>query len=692
MIARASHLTSRMNGAAIRPILVAMVAAVLTVAGACAPRTVSTVPDAADDTALDARLLRMLDTRTVDTALIDEVLRSPRSDQRARGALAIGQVKMRARYAVLRRLLIDADTAVAANAAFALGIGKDSGGVTALARAVAGASGVIAREAAWSLGEIGEPARQVIVIALGEGLSQPLINSTAAQRAPAERAALVLSAVKLRPVPVAVVAPWLTDNADDVAAAAAYVIGRPRIPAGARALLAVRDHRDAEVRQYVARGLARSAVGDSLSVMARDALTKLAADADPRVRINAVSSLTTFGPLTLRDVERALGDSVANVRVAAAEGAAAVLMRDTLAWRRAWDRDTTFRVRQLLLTAARTAGVSTLVNDETAWSTDRDARRRMAAMEARAAEPRVDRVVVARSFLRDADARVRATAVSMIPATAVDADVRTALASVVTDAALPVRIAVLNALARRARAEDLELALSLWPLAVSANDADARTASLRLIASAWARDSGNVNATWRARLSALTGDAPASERRLVTAVTPMAAWARVAAAPVPPRPLADYQRLARRWLTPGARQPQAVISTERGQITLELFGADAPLIVEAFVDLANRGFYRNTTFHRVVPNFVVQDGDPTGTGSGGPGFALRESYSRRRHERGAVGLATSGPDTGGSQYYLCHSAQPHLDGGYSVFGRVTAGLDVMDRIVQGDRMLRIEIR
>ena len=145
-------------------------------------------------------------------------------------------------------------------------------------------------------------------------------------------------------------------------------------------------------------------------------------------------------------------------------------------------------------------------------------------------------------------------------------------------------------------------------------------------------------------------------------------------------------------LTPGARQPQAVISTERGQITLELFGADAPLIVEAFVDLANRGFYRNTTFHRVVPNFVVQDGDPTGTGSGGPGFALRESYSRRRHERGAVGLATSGPDTGGSQYYLCHSAQPHLDGGYSVFGRVTAGLDVMDRIVQGDRMLRIEIR
>jgi peptidyl-prolyl cis-trans isomerase B (cyclophilin B) len=115
------------------------------------------------------------------------------------------------------------------------------------------------------------------------------------------------------------------------------------------------------------------------------------------------------------------------------------------------------------------------------------------------------------------------------------------------------------------------------------------------------------------------------------------------------------------------------------------------LVVEAFVRLANEGFYRNTVFHRVVPNFVVQDGDPRGDGTGGPGFSLRESFSRRRHERGCVGLATSGPDTGGSQYYLCHSSQPHLDGAYTVFGTVLSGFDVMDRIVQGDRMVRIRI-
>jgi peptidyl-prolyl cis-trans isomerase B (cyclophilin B) len=136
----------------------------------------------------------------------------------------------------------------------------------------------------------------------------------------------------------------------------------------------------------------------------------------------------------------------------------------------------------------------------------------------------------------------------------------------------------------------------------------------------------------------------------------------------------------------------AIIETDYGIVTLRLYGREAPLVVEAFVRLAEQGFYRNTIFHRVVPNFVVQDGDPRGDGTGGPGFALRESFSRQRHERGCLGLATSGPDTGGSQYYLCHSSQPHLDGAYTVFGTVLSGFDVMDRIVQGDRMLRIRIQ
>jgi cyclophilin family peptidyl-prolyl cis-trans isomerase len=147
-----------------------------------------------------------------------------------------------------------------------------------------------------------------------------------------------------------------------------------------------------------------------------------------------------------------------------------------------------------------------------------------------------------------------------------------------------------------------------------------------------------------------------------------------------------------RYWRSGAPLPQAVVETEWGTVTLELYAAEAPLVVEAFTRLAREGKYRNTVFHRVVPNFVVQDGDiANGDGPPEPPFTLRESWTRRRHGRGCLGLATAGPDTGGSQFYLCHSTQPHLDGGYTVFGRVIQGFDVMDRLAQGDRMIQVRV-
>lgn len=157
------------------------------------------------------------------------------------------------------------------------------------------------------------------------------------------------------------------------------------------------------------------------------------------------------------------------------------------------------------------------------------------------------------------------------------------------------------------------------------------------------------------------------------------------------RPIAEYEAVVKRWVVPGAKQPRAVIETEYGPITLELFGREAPLVTEAFLRLANAGFYRNSVFHRVVPNFVVQDGEGAPDAADVGAFTLRESWTRQRHGRGCLGLATSGPDTGGSQYYLCHLPQPHLDGAYTVFGRVLEGFEAMDRIVQGDRMLRVRV-
>jgi cyclophilin family peptidyl-prolyl cis-trans isomerase len=115
------------------------------------------------------------------------------------------------------------------------------------------------------------------------------------------------------------------------------------------------------------------------------------------------------------------------------------------------------------------------------------------------------------------------------------------------------------------------------------------------------------------------------------------------------------------------------------------------LTVLSFVRLARRGYFNGIVWHRVVPNFVIQGGDPRGDGNGGPGYALRCEINQVAYDRGAVGMALSGKDTGGSQWFVTHSPQPHLDGGYTVFGNVIQGLETVDKIARGDKIRRIRI-
>ena len=149
----------------------------------------------------------------------------------------------------------------------------------------------------------------------------------------------------------------------------------------------------------------------------------------------------------------------------------------------------------------------------------------------------------------------------------------------------------------------------------------------------------------------------------------------------------DYERAAARI----GKSVRAVITTDKGAVTLELLPEDAPLTVDNFVQLARRNYFNGVLFHRVVPNFVVQGGDPRGDGNGGPGYQIRCEINTVSYARGAVGMALSGKDTGGSQWFVTHSPQPHLDGGYTVFGRVVEGMDVVDRIVRGDRIRSVII-
>ncbi len=134
------------------------------------------------------------------------------------------------------------------------------------------------------------------------------------------------------------------------------------------------------------------------------------------------------------------------------------------------------------------------------------------------------------------------------------------------------------------------------------------------------------------------------------------------------------------------------LETGRGDITIDLEKNDAPFTVMAILKLAGqKGFYRGLTFHRVVPNFVVQGGDPRGDGWGGPGFAIRSEFSLRSYETGTVGIASAGKDTEGSQFFITHSPQPHLDGRYTIIGNVVAGMDVVDRLQVDDRIYDIAV-
>ncbi len=137
-----------------------------------------------------------------------------------------------------------------------------------------------------------------------------------------------------------------------------------------------------------------------------------------------------------------------------------------------------------------------------------------------------------------------------------------------------------------------------------------------------------------------------------------------------------------------------IIETKYGKIYLELFSGEAPETVKNFEKLANSGFYNGLTFHRVVPGFVVQGGDPEGNGYGGPGYTIKEELNSHKHLKGAVGMATQGTNTntGGSQFYVTLAELPQLDGGYTVFGQVLAGMEAVEKIQVGDKMDKVTVK
>src|SRR5688572_3866703 len=223
-------------------------------------------------------------------------------------------------------------------------------------------------------------------------------------------------------------------------------------------------------------------------------------------------------------------------------------------------------------------------------------------------------------------------------------------------------------------------------LAVALRDRDMNDAALSILDSLAKQKNAKANDAIK---SALTSDDHLIRRRAVSVLKTNGGgdFSSQIATVKTGNTAADYNRAISRMGT----TVNAVVTTTKGAFTIQLLPDKAPLTVDNFIRLANRNYFNGITVHRVVPNFVIQDGDPRGDGNGGPGYQIRCEINQSPYGRGAVGMALSGKDTGGSQWFVTHAPQPHLDGGYTVFGNVISGMEVVDSIVRGDVIQSIVI-
>jgi len=640
------------------------------------------------------RLLEMEDTRSTGDGELARLVRHPEPGIRRRAALAAGRIGDSALVPSLLDLMNDQEPEVRQMAAFALGLLGDTAAVERLIAALADSHPIVRGRAAEALGRIGDR-RAAPDVARFVTKTTPRVDGTVAVRGD-DPGNLDDPWMELR-LGVLALAP-LGDETAAVAAllpegrprfdwwAATWVAMRMKSPSLRPVLTAAARSTDAHSRALAARGL--GALEDASSF---DTLAILARDKNELVAFEALRGL-------------------AGLKDARAGSVAAPLLSSP--------SDVVRRQALLLLAAVPAesrlrAGIVPLVGDRSPWI-------RAAALAALASADERNFALVLSGMDPDPVWWVRASLATALGGLGDEMSVGI-LHGMLQDEDDRVLPAVLGAL-RQARGSD---ALDTLRRHLDHPDPGVRAAAAENVV---ALDAGGLQAEllacWRRglgdgelepRLSAVSaleaqggeaGQAALSEIATTDpsrAVRTRAAEALVALGVTSPpdpgperveRAALDYRSaMAPHYPLPGASlyTPRAFLRTRHGDIEIHLDVVEAPLTSASFVRLAQRGFYDGLAFHRVVPGFVVQGGDPRGDGFGGPGYAVRTEVTRRSFARGSVGIADAGPDTGGSQFFITLEHQPHLDGRYTRFGTVVSGLEVLDRLRPGDVIERIEV-
>jgi len=621
------------------------------------------------------------------------LMRDVEARVRRRAALAAGRAGLADAVEPLSALLAnDEDPEVRQMAAFALGLIGDPTARPALQAALAQPAAAVQGRAAEALGQIGDRGDAAAVSAMVQAhvkagawaniapddLSYPLAPAAEAARLGiyalvrlGDYGALASAALDAGSQPVS---PWWP---------VAYALQRLGDPKAVPALLTLLGTDGRYTAAFAARGL-----GAMKAAQAADPLMRIVGEQkrDAAVVVQAIRALAALGHdgaglVLTRIVADAKADPPLRLEALVALGAVRPegvtdLLLDLLSDR--WPPIRAAAIRVLATTDADTflTALSGLDPDRD-WTVRAAQAAALGTLSRERAQPRLT------AMLKDPDQRVLPhvlNAMASLKAPGVD-----------------------QALLAHLKSEDFAVRAAA---AAGLGELKVTSAAPALAAAFRAAQSENTYVARAAALGALVKVDPAAARPLLDEALKDRDWAvRVRAAALlrelgaPPAPTAIRPASAERglrdeevkWAAAPPFSPHAFIETERGIIEIELAVLDAPATVLSFMDLARRGFFAGVAIHRVVADFVVQDGDPRGDGEGGPGYTLRDEINQRPYLRGTVGMALDWKDTGGSQFFITHSPQPHLDARYTVFGHVVNGMDVVDRIQPRDVIKRIRV-
>ncbi len=670
----------------LRAILSAAVAALTACAGSTPPpaapstppppaRTFASVSDAR------AHLLQLEDRRSYDASVLSSASRHPDPSVRAHAALAAGRIGDERAQELVEGMLGDAAPEVRASAAFACQLLEAGSSTPALIRLLSDPDAAVAASAARAIGALGR----------GDG-QDALIAAIPKAAAPEPRAAMLESLWRFADGPsIAAASPYAGDPDPRVRAAALYALSRKPAEKSLPALTAALQDADADAAAGAARAL--GILGKKESVEPLGAALDSAKAHLVTASANALEAVleknpgTPIAPDRKARVIALAGDANGNLAIPAL-----VLLRQFAGT----DRESLSRVWSIATTGT--------------------GRRRHVALQSAIAALREKAKGALDAAMESPEAPLRAAAAESLFYLS-DASAAPYRARLAVDPDPLVRIAALSSLrtpeSLRANPDLVEAALADPDPGVRAAAVEALSLStdenvLSRVREAVQKSAGDaapdvpIAAIAAAeKLRSLPGAREVLEaayRHPKTLVQRLARRALVrdfradpSAFPAPEykiaRAPADYAAI----LAEAARPWKAEVETARGTFAIQLRGDAAPMTSFNFLELARKGFFDGVAIHRVVPDFVVQDGDPTGTGNGGPGYEIRDENNALLYATGTVGMALAGPDTGGSQWFVTLAPEPHLDAVYTVFGRVVSGQDVVERIEQWDRITRVTV-